>query len=506
MSSTHDQICVAQSSPPPGGADAAAHGLSTGCAAHPSPSQIGDAKESQSSDISEVGTKLGSQCFTKECTSPPTPPSTNTSSDDEDADFAVLAGLDEEDAYLRRAEYALLDETEQSEGSADSLIALNLINRSDVGAVLRNVNLEYERRSRLLCFLGRRKRSKWMRSEKHYLERVAISLLSETWGYGKRMAMCGVNGHFCQLPDWCPQCANMIRYRPAEFEYGSVYPKSPHWNAISTSYQRNPERAGLHFVVKKADRKAGKPTVVRRFNPYQGLHRADNLTTDYDLADGLKNPIRDCFNSTFIFISELIQAYRESGVPAGAFASRELAWHFRPQHMTPHAHVLWNSAEEISFEQAKEMLLLFDAVYSEQHCGRCFYPDLHIERLDSQAAINRWLYYMTKPMDFATGYIRQAKGGTDLARLNHEIDQGLFQNGCVALSVRSPRRFGNLVCHAQGYIGAGSITAWRKAQQEKREAARPKNQRRPEPTFERIIGVETLRRNEDINRDSGNPS
>ena len=232
------------------------------------------------------------------------------------------------------------------------------------------------------------------------------------------------------------------------------------------------------------------------------MPRAGNLTVQHGEADGVDNPVVACHNATFIFTEEYVSILKSVGIHAGALASREIAWHFLSHHITPNTHDLFNSSEPIEFEQAKAMFALFERVYSEQPCGRCLYPDLHIAPLESQAAVNRWLYYMFKPMDYVTGYVRLANGGADIAKLNADLDHHLFQNAEVIMSVRSPRRFGNLFCNSPGYIGAGSITAWRKEQKAKRAALKQKRQPQKESTAEKVLRDEVLRRNEEVRGDA----
>lgn len=416
--------------------------------------------------------------------------------------LAMLADLDTETEFLQQSEKKWIAEAKESESKADCPLPLEWVNRSRWHDILRNKNLDFGLRARLLRFLKGYNWSKWMQGQKFYRERIGISLLSGTWGYGERMAMCGVKGNFCQLPDHCIQCADMLRYKPAKYEYGHVHAKAPFCYAVSASYRRNPDHAGLRLVVEKADRKAGKDAVVLRFNPYKGMPRTGNFTVEHGMADGVENPIVACHKATFIFAEKYVHALKSVGIHAGALASREIAWHFLPHHITPNTHFLLNTSEPIKFEQAKEMLELFHRVYCVQPRGRYIYPDLHIEPLESQAAVNRWLYYMFKPMDYVTGYVRLANGGADIAKLNDDLDHQLFQNAEVMLSVHSPRRFGNLFCNSPGYIGAGSITEWRKAQKELRKAQKQKREQKKESSVEKVLRDEALRRNEEVRGDA----
>jgi hypothetical protein len=60
--------------------------------------------------------------------------------------------------------------------------------------------------------------------------------------------------------------------------------------------------------------------------------------------------------------------------------------------------------------------------------------------------------------------------------INWEIDNYVAQGGKTILSsARGPRRYGILSCNKSGYIGAGSVTAWREAQKEARRKHREKH-------------------------------
>lgn len=417
----------------------------------------------------------------------------------------MLADLDTETEFLQQSAKKWIEEAKESESKADCSVPLAWVNRSCLDDILRNKNLDFDLRARLLRFRKRYNSSDWMQGQEFYRERIGIGLLSQTWGYGKRMAMCGVNGHFCQMPDHCIQCADMLRYKPAYHEYRYVYKKAPNWCAVTVSFRRNPDFAGLRLVVEKANRKTGEMAKVMRFNPYKGMPRAGNLTVQQGEADGVENPVVACHNAAFEFGDRFVKALRRVGIHAGALGNREIAWHFLHHHITPNTHYLLNTSYPIEFEIAKEMFHLLERCYMVEPCGRRLYPDLHIEPLENQAAINRWLYYMFKPMDYVKGYVRLANGGADIAKLNADLDAHLFQNAEVILSVRSPRRFGNLFCKSPGYIGAGSITEWRKAQKEKRAAQKQKREQKKESSVERVLRDEVLRRNEEVRGDDAGP-
>ena len=73
--------------------------------------------------------------------------------------LAMLADLDAEEAFMHSDAYALIAQADESESKADCTIPLERVNRAIPREILRNSNLEWEKRSRYLCFLGRCKRS-----------------------------------------------------------------------------------------------------------------------------------------------------------------------------------------------------------------------------------------------------------------------------------------------------------------------------------------------------------
>lgn len=384
--------------------------------------------------------------------------------DDEDRWTVMIDELAEESRYLLRKRFPFLDEVRASAASANSASPLETINRADIPALLLNCNLPPSHRIAMFSFLGRLKRSSWMHRQKHYVERIAIGL-GALWQHGLHMALCGVHGRFCQQPDYCPQCALMLRAKPAVREYGASFPRARFWYAHSPSFETNPRRAGLHFVVEKRDVNARTMGRILRFNPYQAGPVAEPLTADDDLGE--TNPVAACFRSVFGFADALAKASR-----GGVFAHRELAWHFLPHRITPHGHLLFCPSEPLTFEVARNLLRLFQQIYADQPFGRRLYCDLHIEQLLRQKDVNNWVYYTFKPMDYVTGYLRAASTpGADIPRLNQEIDDRIFQGGAVILrSCRSPRRYGVLRCNSAGYIGGGSVTAWRKQNREKKRS------------------------------------
>jgi len=406
---------------------------------------------------------------------------------DASADRSLVA-MAEDDAFRLSEERQLLEEGRRSRSRASDTTPLLRVNRADLRALQNNSNLPYALRCSIINFLKRFKHSHWMQWQKDYPARIGITVAAQWCDFSKSMALCGVNNWLCQHPDYCPRCSVRLRAKPAAREYRDCFEQGHFWYAISPSFELNPNRAGLRFVVQKADQEKHIPAKVSRFNPYRGRQPGVPLTSDAHLLDGDDNPVIACFKTIFNFAEKLVDA----SLVGGALAQREVAWHFQPHRVTPNGHLLVNTPVPITFDAAKEMLLRFDFLYAAQPQGRRLWPDLHIEPLLSQGEIDRWIFYMFKPMDYVTGYLRAVRAGADVAALNLQIDDRVFQGGSKILSVRGPRRYGNLRCNVDGYIGGGSITAWRKEQTERRKAERERlglNRPKPPPLKPRLARV-----------------
>lgn len=427
----------------------------------------------------------------------------NATPTDSGADFLEdsLQALDEDDEHLYADEFALIGQADRSAAYASASIPLLRVNRTNLRALLSNIHFPFTLRCSLLNFLSRYKRSDWMRWQHQFPQRIGVALASN-WEYGNTIALCGYNGWLCQKPDYCPRCSLMKRAKPAVREYRHSFLRANFWYAISPSFEQNPARAGLHFVIQKRDEKAGIKERVIRFNPYQGAEPGIRLTADHHLGSS-PSPVLACFDAVFGFADWLAKL----GVAGGVFAHREIAWHFRPFWIDPNGHFLINTNGPLSVEHGEMMLRHFEQIYAKQPQARLLYPDLHIEQLVSQREVNRWLYYLLKPMDFVTGYLQSIQAGVDVAALNMEVDDRIFQGGATLLTVRSPRRFGNLRCNGEGYIGAGSITAWRNEQAAQRKlkresGGRPISKRPPAKSrLARVVEQEAALRNPELQTD-----
>jgi hypothetical protein len=420
-------------------------------------------------------------------------------------EVANLDSLEDELRYLGGDYDRLIIEADRCSEEATDPRQLLLINQADHDALLKNPHFSFDSRCKLLWFLKKMRTSSWMRmaDEGLYVPRVCLGLAAG-FEYGGRMALCGLHSHFCQQPDYCPRCCLRLRAKPAVREYRDAFEQAPHWMMLTPSFERNPEQAGLHYVIQKGNRSRRVKARLRHFQPFAdlGLPAKEPLTPDHDI--GKVNPIATCFEAIFRLGRELIRC----GVAQGVFAHREIAWNFeaRPVRcwVTPNGTLIINSEEPITFEIACKVYELFVGLYEALPFGNCLYPDLHCEAILSQKELSRCLYYALKPMKYAPGYLRAVEAVADLEALNIEIADRVFQGGSVILGVhRSPRRLGNMRCNADGYLGAGSVTADRMQQTELKREGHANQQGAKHGAgmtdLEKAIGRGSLNRREGLN-------
>lgn len=428
----------------------------------------------------------------------------------EDEDRAsILDGLDEEVRYAHRSDHELLGRSLEDEKRTHDRTPLDQVDRTRIRLVLKNRNLALDDRLGVQWFLGEFKKSEWMHWQGFYPERIALTVLS-SWERGRDVAYCGYAGRFCNEPDFCPKCALMQRADPAVTEYEGLFDRllpsgqRRFFYAISLSYDWNPERAGLHYVTEKRDRVKGTPDKLQHHYPFKGEAPAKPLTIDHDI--GMENPITACFRAIFglaKFLSKMNEQW-------GALAHRHVAWHFfeypgLSHHIRPNGHLLVVADEPITFEIGKLLLDRFRWVYRKQKYGNVLYCDLHISPLLSQAEIERWFYYISKPMDYVRPYRDAVLRGVNVEALNHEVDNCVFQGGNSVLSVPSPMRYGVLHVNVgpERYLGTKNVTLQREEAKAAKETNRKKESAKSEAYQEPTRYIERLARHEQFLRDEG---
>ncbi len=417
-------------------------------------------------------------------------------------ELATLDSLEDELKFLRQdCDELIVEANDAADEAADSTPLMG-VNQADPHVLLNNENFSFDARCKLIYFLKKMKRSPWMKwaDNRLHVQRIALGLCAP-WQSGGSMALCGLHNRFCQLFDYCPRCCLRVRSKPTVREYRKAFDRAPHWMMMTPSFESDPEHAGLHYVARKGDRKRKVSAKLRHHRPFagRGLQHKAHLTPDLDVGD--ENPITDCFQTIFDLGHELIR----SGVAQGVLAQREIAWNFEADPVrcwvTPNGSLIINSAEPVTYEIACGVYDLFQALYQAKPFGGRLYPDLHCESIQSQKELNRCLFYALKPMQYAEGYLRAVNAGADIQALNTQIGDRVFQGGSEVLSThRSPRRLGNMRCNADGYIGAGSVTADRKEQTRlKRQGRHRHDQDKPTrglSEIEKAIGRATLQQRE----------
>jgi hypothetical protein len=394
----------------------------------------------------------------------------------------MLADLEDELAIIYRDEDLLLAEAKRAAIKATDATALSVIDRSKTRKILANLHLPLDRRVALQWFLKDYGRSKWRKRQPYYPERIGISLLAG-WECGRSMAYCRYKGRFCKQPDFCFQCALLLRIKPALKQYEKVYDVllpgggRRYWYALSPSFEWNPDHAGAHFVAEKRDTQTGRKAKILHHRPWVGQPVLERLSADCQIGE--ENELTACFGAIFE-LAEMMAEAKDIGI----LAHRHVALHFFEAegyalHITPNGHFLLTTPEPLTFEDLKMLHVLFDRIYCRRKHGGVLYTDLHAEELTSQAEVNRWIGYMFQPMDFVTPYIRAIRRGIPAEQLNQLVDDRVFQGGNSLLCVPSPRRYGNLRSNGTGYFGGQTVTDQREEDAEQRKAKRIKRSQSP---------------------------
>jgi hypothetical protein len=421
-----------------------------------------------------------------------------------------MDGLEEEVRQAHRSDHELLGRSLEDESKAYDCTPLDQVDRTKIRLVLKNKNLDVDNRVAIQWRLGGFKRSKWMHWQGFYPERIAINVLSP-WHRGRDVAYCGYAGRFCHEPDFCPRCAVIDRADPVVTEYDRLFDRllpggqCRYFYAITLSYDWNPDRAGLHYVVEKRDPAKGAPDKLKHEYPFKGKPPVEPLTIDNDI--GKENNISACFRAIFAlakFLSKLSDQW-------GVLAHRHIAWHFfeypgLAHHIRPNGHLLVVADEPITFDVAKHLLDRFQWMYDRQELGGVLYCDAHISPLVSQVEIERWMYYMSKPMDYVRPYRDAVQRGINIETLNHEVDNCVFQGGNFVLSsVPSPMRYGALHVNVgtDRYLVTKNVTRQRQEAQAAKEARRQKSSATPQAYSEPERYIERLARHEKFLRAEG---
>lgn len=428
----------------------------------------------------------------------------------DDEHSTVMDGLEEEVRQAHRSDHELLGRSLDDEKKAYDRTPLDQVDRTRIRLLLTNKNLDVDNRVAIQWRLGEFKRSKWMQWQGFYPERVAMNVLSP-WHRGRDVAYCGYAGRFCHEPDFCPRCAVIDRADPVVTEYDRLFDsllpdgQRRYFYAITLSYDWNPDRAGLHFVIEKRDPAKGTPDTLKHEYPFKGQAPVEPLTIDNDIGE--ENNISACFRAIFAlakFLSKLSDQW-------GVLAHRHIAWHFfeypgLAHHIRPNGHLLVVADEPITFDDGKLLLDRFQWSYDKQELGGVLYCDAHISPLVSQAEIERWEYYMFKPMDYVRPYCDAVKRGVNLETLNHEVDNCVFHGGNFVLSsVPSPMRYGALHVNVgtDRYLGTKNVTLQREEAKAAKEARRQKSSATAEPYREPERYIERLARHEKFLRAEG---
>jgi hypothetical protein len=309
--------------------------------------------------------------------------------------------------------------------------------------------LPLDRQIALKSFLKRWHGNEWMQLQDDWMENASLMAscgLAQYIFNAKRILYCGKHGIFCEQTDFCRRCCLDDRVQPALDEYGQCFKSAPYWYAMVANTRIRANEAGLEF---------GKLT----HSPYTGKVDGHIL-----YACPEQEPVFERLCQALFALPTFLKKH---GVITGAFCQLEFhlsfqtgdslydSWSSLQHAVQPHLNILVNTTVPITSEVALAMYTLLGRLLMS-HDARLSYPNLWIQQIESQQALNGWLRYLLKPWPIAQWYRRARKRGCNPTSLNLLFDEIVFENlKHLAGRVVSPRKMGNLNCQCRSgtYIG-----------------------------------------------------
>ncbi len=335
-------------------------------------------------------------------------------------------------------------------------IPLNTVRRTDLGLLLKLKSRHFPRQKQraLRYFLGRYGDSDWMKQQEGYRDRAGIAIATTSDAFnGIKFCRCSQRGRFCKEPDYCPRCNLDLLVDPALTEYEAVFKKAPYWMALVPSSSADPATAGLHWCIRKDE--LGRPTKYRHWIPIPNRDALPRYSSDPENV-----PLMATI-ATVPF--EFAKRLKAAGLIDGAYVAREIDLDFRPCKASQyelsvdhtalvHGNMLVNTRREPGWQLMLEMFKIYFEVCVDLRIPA--YADLMGSRLDSQKELTRWISYELKPMPFHRWYNEALARGCNVEHLNMAFDQTVFSRiKCAFGRVKSPRKYGNMYCQNDPYIG-----------------------------------------------------
>ena len=272
---------------------------------------------------------------------------------------------------------------------------------------------------------------------------AASSLWDNAQAYVRCCPFCapGRSLYPCDETHLCPICHNKNVGDPIQQKFGGSYGKAPYWYALTFSYTYESKKARLTFITRRdSEHKPidphrmafpSEPMVARRLTRFDTGH------------------LESCGRVPFKVLERMCSSRRLH--VGGALGGLDLFVDFVPvgidrvEHgLVVHVHVLVNSAQPLSPQDAERIYLLFCKQWLK--AGIPLFPDLQIAKLRTQSDFKNWLRYVLKPMKFEEFYTRGAEACADRPRaFNDEFDQAVFSGAELSYgSVKTPRYYGNM--------------------------------------------------------------
>ena len=274
--------------------------------------------------------------------------------------------------------------------------------------------LPLARRIALKSFLKRWHGNDWMKAQDGWLADaclIASCELNEDIFNAKRVLYCTRHGLFCEQSNVCRRCCLDRRVQPALEEYGRCFDLGPYWYSAVINTEVRADQAGLHYGILRHRPFTGKPDGHTLYAcPEQELVFERLCQALFALPSFLKN----------------------HGIITGALGHVEFHLSFWPGHsdydswsgiphaVKPHLNVLFDSPAPITSEVALAIYTALGRILT-RHRATMGYPNLWLNPISDQKALDGWLRYALKTWPLELWYRRGRRRGCDPVHLNPEL-------------------------------------------------------------------------------------
>ena len=298
-------------------------------------------------------------------------------------------------------------------------------------------------------FLNRWTKSKWMRDQRGYREKIALILSAKSTATSMRPVFCRP-WRLCLHPQ-CPRCNYFLKVAPVNFDFTGAYDKATeqglHFVGLVPSFTFSARTAGLHFVLRKLPN--GKPKDWRHDRPFE-------LERDWELLNG--DDDEPLITTLLDRLLRYPRQLKKLGLIEGAFFQPEykISFHRRKTDPTnlqvvdaflPHCNLTITTKHRPDWHWAYECWQAWQRLCASADLNPvAAYPDLFVGRhLESEEELTTWLSYSLKVEPFEEWYAEAVKSGCPLYDLNAQFSQSVFSYFLVwSGKFKGPHRLGNL--------------------------------------------------------------